>query len=85
MSNIQCANLWQMKRGVQSVIEGFDTALQSSVKARLEELGFHQGARVLCTQAPRLGAPKLYKVGNAVYSLEKPIAECVIAHPVTSE
>jgi len=85
MSKIQCSNLWQMKRGVQSVIEGFDTALESSVKARLEELGFHQGARVLCTQAPRLGAPKLYKVGNAVYSLEKPIAECVIAYPVTSE
>ncbi|NRP15665.1 FeoA family protein [Marinobacterium sp. xm-a-152] len=85
MSQIQCANLWQMKRGIQSVIEGFTPALDAAVIARLEELGFHQGARVLCTQAPRLGAPKLYKVGNAVYSLEKTIAECVIAHPVTSE
>lgn len=85
MSQIKCANLWQMKRGIQIVIDGFDPSLNASVKSRLEELGFHQGARVLCTQAPRLGAPKLYKVGNAVYSLEKTIAESVIAHPDTSE
>jgi Fe2+ transport system protein FeoA len=74
-----------MKRGVQSVIEGFSPALDLSVKGRLEELGFHQGSRVLCTQSPRLGAPKLYKVGNAVYSLEKTIAECVIVHPVSAK
>lgn len=85
MSQFECANLWQMKRGVQSVIEGFNPALDLSVKGRLVELGFHQGSRVLCTQSPRLGAPKLYKVGNAVYSLEKTIAECVMVHPVTSK
>ncbi len=70
-------SLWQLRRGDSCVITGFDEALQPRFRTRLTELGFRPGASIFCTMAPRLGAPKLYRVANAVYSLEKQIAELV--------
>lgn len=69
--------LWNLKKGESCVITGFDDALQARYQTRLTELGFRPGAGIFCTVAPRLGAPKLYRVANAVYSLEKQIAELV--------
>ncbi len=69
--------LWNLKKGESCVITGFDAKMQARYKTRLTELGFRLGAGISCTVAPRLGAPKLYRVANAVYSLEKQIAELV--------
>ncbi len=69
--------LWQMKRGESRVIESFDPDLSSAYRTRLVELGFRPGARVACVVSPRLGAPKLYQVASAVYSLESQIARLV--------
>jgi len=69
--------LWNLKKGESCVITGFDGTLQARYKTRLTELGFRPGAGISCTVAPRMGAPKLYRVANAVYSLEKQIAELV--------
>lgn len=68
------ANLWQMSQGETRVITGFAEQLPAAYKKRLTELGFRAGASILCTMAPRLGAPKLFKVANSVYSLEKELA-----------
>lgn len=70
-------SLWQLRKGDSCVITGFDDALQPRFKTRLTELGFRPGADISCTVSPWLGAPKLYRVANAVYSLEKTIAELV--------
>ena len=70
-------SLWQLRKGDSCVISGFDEAMQPRYITRLTELGFRPGADVSCTVSPRLGAPKLYRVANAVYSLEKQIAELV--------
>jgi Fe2+ transport system protein FeoA len=76
-SSVQDGSLWQLKKGDSCVITGFHAAMQSRYKTRLTELGFRPGADISCTVSPRLGAPKLYRVANAVYSLEKQIAELV--------
>ena len=70
-------SLWNLKKGESCVITGFDAGMQARYKTRLTELGFRPGAGISCTVAPRMGAPKLYRVANAVYSLEKQIAELV--------
>lgn len=85
MSNITTDNLWLLKRDEVCQIVGFDSLLDSAIKARIDELGFHVGASVVCTQAPRLGAPKLYRVGNAVYSLEKPVAMMIKIQRIESK
>jgi len=51
--------------------------LEESYRVRLMELGFHPGELVICVQVPRLGAPKLYRVHNTIYSLDDQIASLV--------
>lgn len=70
-------SLWQMSRGKSCVVTGFDERIKANIRLRLEELGFREGAVVTCSMAPALGAPKLYKVANSVYSLEQTLAELV--------
>lgn len=69
--------LWQLKRGESAVLDGFAEDFSSVYRDRMMELGFHPGALVSCVVAPRMGAPKLFKVDNAVYSLEKAIASLI--------
>lgn len=77
-------SLWQMAKGERSIILGYDSRLSESFKNRLTELGFRAGAVILCTMTPRFGAPKLYKVANSVYSLERQVAELIKTEPVRS-
>lgn len=69
--------LWDLKRGERCLIADFDTALPGKYRTRLIELGFHRGSAVSCVVAPRLGAPKLYRVSSVVYSMERQIAQLV--------
>lgn len=69
--------LWDLKRGESCVITRFDPALPDNYRTRLVELGFHPGSTVACVVAPRMGAPKLYRVASVVYSLERQIARLV--------
>ncbi len=48
---------------------------------RLMELGFHPGERVSCLQAPAMGAPRVYRVANTVYSLDDDVARHVRVRP----
>ena len=69
--------LWDLKRGERCLITDFDTALPGKYRIRLIELGFQRGSAVSCVVAPRMGAPKLYRVSSVVYSLERQIAQMV--------
>lgn len=72
-------SLWQLQRGDTVLIAHYSDALASNYCRRLQELGFRLGAKVVCTAAPSLGAPKLYRVDNAVYSLDKLVAGAIYA------
>ena len=69
--------LWQLKCGESAVLDSFADDFSPDYRARMMELGFHSGALVSCVVTPRMGAPKLFKVDNAVYSLEKAIASLI--------
>lgn len=69
--------LWELTQGDHCLVEGFNEVLEESYKVRLMELGFHPGEKVICVQAPRLGAPKLYRVHNTIYSLDDNVARLV--------
>jgi Fe2+ transport system protein FeoA len=55
-------------------IVGFDQQLAPNYRIRLQELGFHPGEEVHCVQAPALGAPRVYRVSNTLYSLDDQVA-----------
>jgi Fe2+ transport system protein FeoA len=67
-------SLWSLRRGQSGIIAHFDTALSEQYRVRLMELGFHPGERVSCIQSPALGAPKVFRVSNTMFSLDDEVA-----------
>ena len=69
--------LWNLLKGEQCSIQGFNPALDSNYCVRLTELGFLPEAVVTCQTAPKFGAPKLYRVNDTIYSLDDDITKFV--------
>lgn len=78
-------SLWSLKTGDRGRITGFDNALAENYRVRLMELGFHPGEVVTCLQAPALGAPKVYRVANTIFSLDDEVAPHINVAPVSHE
>ena len=72
------SSLWTLGKGEEAAIDGFDDALREEYRVRLMELGFHPGEHVSCVQAPALGAPRVYRVANTVFSLDDEVARHVL-------
>lgn len=70
--------LWAMRRGQQARIQAFDDGLDPAYRVRLSELGFHPGERVTCLLSPAFGAPKVYRVSNTMFSLDRDLADFVM-------
>ena len=75
------ATLWSLAKGQSAAIDGFDEGLREAYRVRLMELGFHPGESVSCLQAPALGAPRVYRVANTVFSLDDDVAQYVRVRP----
>ena len=69
--------LWDLKQGACATVDSFCSALQGEYRTRLSELGFHPGEQIACVLSPSLGAPKLYRVNNTVYSLADSVASLI--------
>lgn len=78
-------SLWTLTRGQCGAIDSFDDALRDEYRIRLMELGFHPGEQVSCLQAPALGAPKVYRVANTVFSLDDQVATHVRIRPEAND
>ncbi|WP_040481614.1 FeoA family protein [Luminiphilus syltensis] len=76
--------LWSLQAGDAVRVIGFDDSLPERYRVRLEEFGFHPGENVECLMTPGLGAPKLYRVSNTVFSLDDDIASCVLVQMAVS-
>lgn len=66
--------LWDLQAGEQGRVKGFRSVLEDAYRVRLMELGFHPGEDVVCTLVTGMGAPRLYRVHHAVYSLDDQVA-----------
>jgi ferrous iron transport protein A len=42
------------------------------------EFGFQPGNRVSCLLSPAFGAPRVYRISNSVFSLDRNVAEHVL-------
>ena len=73
MKNVK-KSLWSLQAGERCRIEGYDEALAESYRVRMMELGFHPGETVSCVQSPAMGAPKVYRVSNTMFSLDDEVA-----------
>lgn len=69
--------LWDLTQGASAKVSRFKADIENGYRTRLSELGFHPGEQIACVLSPRLGAPKLYRVNNTVYSLDDSIASLI--------
>lgn len=69
--------LWNMKEKTEAVICALSNDIPDRYRQRLRELGFHVDEKITCVKRTFAGGPRLYQVGNCVYSLEKDIAHAI--------
>ena len=69
--------LWDLTQGASAKVSRFKSSIESGYPPRLSELGFHPGEQIACVLSPSMGAPKLYRVNNTVYSLDDSIASLI--------
>lgn len=74
-------SLWSLQRGQCGVIAHFDDRLSDQYRVRLMEMGFHPGEEVSCVQSPALGAPKVFRVSNTLFSLDDEVADLIRLQP----
>jgi Fe2+ transport system protein FeoA len=70
--------LWELPLYASATLEGFAGSLSERYRGRLQEFGFHAGERISCLQRPGFGAPRVFRVSNATYSLDRELAGQVL-------
>jgi len=71
-------SLWDLPLHASGVLVGFAPELADRYRGRLQEYGFHLGERISCQHQPGFGAPRVYRVSNATYSLDRELAALVL-------
>ncbi|MEL0151901.1 MAG: FeoA family protein [Halieaceae bacterium] len=69
-------SLWDLPAGGTALIAGINGGIDAATQ-RLIDIGFREGQRVTCLLTPGFGAPRVFAVGGATYSLNRAIAERV--------
>lgn len=70
-------NLWTLSEDAEALITSLSDDIPAPYRQRLAELGFHPHEKVTCVRRTPGGNPRLYRVGDCVYSLEKEIAVAI--------
>lgn len=70
-------SLWNLKPGTSAIIAEMAEKIPAPYRRRLRELGFHPQETITCVKKTLAGGPRLYQIGNCVYSLEREIADAI--------
>lgn len=71
-------SLWALAAGDSAVIAGIvsiDGHATDATSQRLIDIGFREGQSVICLLKSGFGAPRVFAVGGATYSLDRATAE----------
>ena len=74
--------LWELPLNETAELIGFADSLSARYCGRLQEFGFHSGEQISCQQQPGFGAPRVFRVSNATYCLDRELAEQVLVRPM---
>ncbi len=75
--SVTLVSLWDMTEGQIGEICSYSSELTGNSRGRLQQIGFLPGSEVSCLLTTKLGAPRLYKVHNTVFSLDNTVAQYV--------
>ena len=85
VANPDTFSLWDLPLHTSAQLVGFSTTLHDRYQGRLQELGFHTGEEISCLHQPGFGAPRMFRVSNATYSLDREFAEQVLVTRLAGE
>lgn len=69
--------LWELAVGDSREIVSVRSDTADDAVQRLVDIGFREGQQVSCVMQPGFGAPRVYAVGGATYSLDERTANFV--------
>lgn len=70
--------LWELPQLDSAVLKGFETTTPDRYKSRLCELGFEEGGEVTCMRVTPFGGPRVYKIGDGVFSIDREMAKQIL-------
>ena len=71
-------SLWSLSVGSSACVSSVNDCTGNVAAQRLVDIGFRKGQPVRCLLQPGFGAPRVFVLGNATYSLDKDTADLVI-------
>ena len=71
-------SLWSLSVGASARVSSVTGGAGNVAAQRLIDIGFRKGQPVSCLLQPGFGAPRVFALGNATYSLDKETADIVI-------
>lgn len=75
-------SLWNLKSNQSARVRGIDPSLPATFRDRLEHLGFAAGEQVACVRRTPFNGPRVYRVGDSVFSLAQDIASAVLIEEI---
>ena len=70
-------SLWELTVGDSREIVSVRSDIADDAAQRLVDIGFRKGQQVSCLMQPGFGAPRVYAVAGATYSLDERTANFV--------
>ncbi len=75
--NHQALSLWELPINEEALISAVFPILNAKLILRLEELGFEENAPISCLKKMPFKGPKIFQIGDSIFSLTKEIASAV--------
>jgi Fe2+ transport system protein FeoA len=69
--------LWMLPEHQSAKVLGFTDLLPEEYRQRLREIGFEKETEVLCLRSTPFAGPKVFQIGDSVFSLARDLAEMV--------
>ncbi len=70
--------LWDLPQNSTAFVSGFTREISEKYRLRLDDLGFATGEKVTCIKRIPFNGPRVYKIGDGVFSIDKDVAAQIL-------
>lgn len=70
--------LWDLPQNAKALVSGFAQEISDKYRLRLDDLGFASGEEVTCLKTIPFNGPRVYKIGDSVFSVDREIASQIL-------
>lgn len=70
-------SIWNLKSSESATVKQINPELSVTFRDRLHHLGFNAGEQVICIRRTPFNGPRVYLIGDSVFSLAEDIATAV--------